>query len=88
MCPCHILDTCRAQCPSGSIHVTFTTPAHEALVRALLLLVRASRPSLLLKKREWSIVGLPGMVVSAIAFVAGAIMYWALTVRSTSVTNQ
>lgn len=29
--------------------------------------------------------GLPGMVLSAFAFVAGAIMYWALTAQSTTV---
>jgi len=29
--------------------------------------------------------GLPGMVLSAFAFVAGAIMYWALTAQSTVV---
>lgn len=28
--------------------------------------------------------GLPGMVLSAFAFVAGAIMYWALTAQSAS----
>jgi uncharacterized membrane protein YciS (DUF1049 family) len=32
--------------------------------------------------------GLPGMVLSAISAVAGAIMYWAVTAQSSSVVQQ
>jgi uncharacterized membrane protein YciS (DUF1049 family) len=32
--------------------------------------------------------GLPGMVLSAISAVAGAIMYWAVTAQSSSVAQQ